>query len=183
MNWLGPAKRIEVVEQGDMLLVRATGIRRAIDLLLPLVFATWGYFVWRDHHWLMFFGILFGFGSAVWFAFRSHDGELRITDTEVVASGDLGGWSGGYVQFRWADISGLEYRPGGEDSNEGLYVKTGQWHAYCVMAGLNKEQSEEVIATAYRRFPYVVMAEDNDGWSLFGNRSELTTLGLSKRKE
>jgi len=55
----------------------------------------------------------------------------------------------------------------------------------CVLrdAGLNKEQSEEVIATAYRRFPYVVMAEDNDGWSLFGNRSELTTLGLSKRKE
>jgi hypothetical protein len=51
------------------------------------------------------------------------------------------------------------------------------------MAGLNREQSEEVIAAIFQRFPYVVMAEDNDGWSLFGNASGLTTLGLSQPKK
>jgi hypothetical protein len=48
------------------------------------------------------------------------------------------------------------------------------------MAGLNREQSEEVIAAIYRRFPYLEMAEDTGGWSLFDGGSEIMTLGLSK---
>jgi hypothetical protein len=85
--------------------------------------------------------------------------------------------------FRWADISGLDFRQGGEDEPSGLYARTGRWNATCLMAGLNREQSEEVIAAVYRRFPYVEMAKDNDGWSLFGGGSGLTTLGLSKPKK
>ncbi|MBB5341112.1 hypothetical protein HDF13_003445 [Edaphobacter lichenicola] len=144
MNWFGSAKQVEVVEQGDLLLIKATGTRRAVDLLVPLFLAVWGYVACRNEHWVSLVFVLFVFGSSVWFLFRDKGGELRVTDTEIVASGDLGGWGEGYVRFGWADISGLEYRQGEEDSNEGLYVRTGRWHTYCVMAGLNREQSEEV---------------------------------------
>jgi hypothetical protein len=183
MNWLGPAKRIEFVEQGDVLLVRATGIKCAVDLLVPLFACVWTYFVWRGQHWVLFFIGLFFLGSSVWMLFRNKDGELRITDTDILATGDRGGLIDESVQFRWADISGLDFRQGGEDEPSGLYARTGRWSATCVMAGLNREQSEEVIAAVYRRFPYVVMAEDKDGWSLFGKGSGLTTLGLSKPRE
>jgi len=122
-------------------------------------------------------------GTAIWFRFRNEDGEIRVTDGEILAYGDTGGWSKGYVRFRWADISGLDYRVGAEDGPSGLFARTGRWNATCILAGLSREQSEEVIAAIFQRFPYVVMAEDNDGWSLFGNGSELTTLGLSKPKK
>ncbi|WP_158941718.1 hypothetical protein [Granulicella sp. S190] len=181
MNWLGPEKQIEVIQQGDVLLIKATGIRRTVDLLMPLAFAIFMYFVWRERHWISSVIALFIFGSAVWVLFRSQDGELRITDTHIEANGNRGGWTDASVQFRWIDISGLDFRQGGEDELSGLYARTGRWNATCLMAGLNREQSEEVIAAVFRRFPYVVMAEDKDGWSLFGN-SELTTLDLSKPK-
>jgi hypothetical protein len=183
MNWFGSEKQIEVLEQCDLLLIKATGTRRAVDLLVPLFACLWTYFVWRDQNWVLFFIGLFFFCSSIWMLFRSKDGELRITGTDIMATGDRGGWIDESVQFRWADISGLDFRQGGEDEPCGLYARTGRWSATCVMAGLNREQSEEVIAAVYKRFPYVVMAEDKDGWSLFGNGSELTTLGLSKQKK
>jgi hypothetical protein len=182
MNWLGPAKRIEVVELGDVLLIRAAGGTSAVDLLVPLFACVFTCFAWRDKHWISFFFGLFIFSSSVWMLFRDKDGELRVSDTDIVASGDLGGWNGGYVRFRWADISGLDFRQG-EDEPGGLYARTGRWSATCIMAGLGREQSEEVIAAIYRRFPYVVMAEDRDGWSLFGGGSGLISLGLSKPKK
>jgi hypothetical protein len=182
MNWLGPAKRIELVEQGDVLLIKAAGAKSAVNLLLPLFACGWTYFVWRDKHWVLLFFGLFFFGSSVWMLFRSKDGELRVTDAGIMATGNRGGWIDESVQFRWIDISGLEFRQG-EDEPGGLYARTGRWSSTCIMAGLSREQTEEVIAAIYRRFPYVVMAEDNDGWSLFGNGSGLTTLGLSKAKE
>ena len=165
MNWLGPAKRIEVVKQSDVLLIKATGIRRAVDLLLPLVSCAWAYFVWLYRDWVSLVVSLFIFGASLWFLFRNRNGELRITDTDIMASGNRGGWIDESVQFRWADIRGLDFRSGGEDEPRGLYARTGRWRATCVMAGLNKEQSDEVIAAVHRRFPYVVMAKDKDGWS------------------
>jgi len=182
MNWLGPAKRIELVEQGDVLLIKAAGGTSAIDLLLPLFACGWTYFVWRDKHWVLLFFGLFFLGSSVWMLFRDRDGEVRVSDTDIVASGDLGGWIADTVQFRWIDVSGLEFRQG-EDEPGGLYARTGRWSATCIMAGLSREQSEEVIAAIYQRFPYVVMAEDRDGWSLFGGGSGLISLGLSKPKK
>lgn len=184
MNWLGPGKQIQVVEQDDGLLIQVTGIKRNVDLLIPVaVFVGIAYMAWRDHSWLLSFGAAFAFGTAVWSRFRNEDGELRITDGEILAYGDLGGWSKGYVRFRWADISGLDYRVGAEDGPSGLFARSGQWNATCIMAGLSREQSEEVITAIFQRFPYIAMAEENDGWSLFGSGSEITTLGLSKPKE
>jgi hypothetical protein len=98
MNWLGPGKRIEVVEQGDVLVVKATGIRRAVDLLLPLAACGWAYFVWTDRDWVSSVVSLFIFSLFVWL-FRSKDGELRISGTDIMASGDRGGWTKGPVQF------------------------------------------------------------------------------------
>jgi hypothetical protein len=182
MNWIGPAKRIEVVEQGDVLLIKAVGVKSAVHLLVPLFASVFMYFVWRDKHWIPFFFGLYVFGSSIWMLFRDREGELRVSDTDIAASGALGRWADGSVQFRWIDISGLEFRQG-EDEPGGLYARTGRWSATCVIAELNREQSEEVIAAIFQRFPYVVMAEDNDGWSLFGNGSGLTTLGLSQPKK
>jgi len=48
------------------------------------------------------------------------------------------------------------------------------------MPHVNKEQAEEIIAAIYRRFPYVEMTTDDDGWLPLGGKSDLTTLGLSK---
>jgi hypothetical protein len=183
MKWFGPAKHVDVIEQGDLLLIKATGVKCAVDLLLPLFACGWTYAVWRGQHLVLFFFGLFFIGSTIWRLFQDEDGELRITDFDIIASGDLGGWKERSVQFRWADISGLDYRQGGEDEVGGLYAKTGRWNATCVMAGLSKEQSEEVIAAVYRRFPYVVMAEEKSDWSLFGSGSELINLGLSKPKK
>jgi hypothetical protein len=183
MNWLGPAKQIEVSELGDVLLIKATSTKGAIGLVVPIFACVWTYLVWRDKHWALFFFGLFFLGSSIWILFRDKNGELRVSDTDIAANGDLGRWADGSVQFRWEDISGLEFRQGGEDEPTGLYARTGRWSATCVMAGLNREQSEEVISAIFQRFPYVVMAEDRDGWSLFGNGSELTTLGLYKPKK
>jgi hypothetical protein len=182
MNWLGPAKRIELVEQGDVLLIKAAGGKSAVDLLLPLFACVWTYFAWRDKNWILCFFGLFFLGSSVWMLFRDRDGEVRVSGTDIVASGDLGQWTDGSVQFRWIDISGLEFRQG-EDEPGGLYARTGRWSSTCIMAGLSREQTEEVIAAIYRRFPYVVMAEDRQGWSLFGDGSGLISLGLSKSKK
>jgi hypothetical protein len=184
MSWLGLTKQIRVIEQDDGLLIKVTSINRNVDLLISIpVFAGIVYMAWRDHSWLLALGAAFTLGTAIWFRFRNEDGEIRVTDGEILAYGDTGGWSKGYVRFRWADISGLDYRVGAEDGPSGLFARTGRWNATCILAGLSREQSEEVIAAIFQRFPYVVMAEDNDGWSLFGNGSELTTLGLSKPKK
>jgi hypothetical protein len=183
MNWLGPAKQIEVIALGDVLQIKATAKGRAIDLVGPILSAAWTYFAWRDKHWVFVAFGLFVFASIVWKLFQTQEGELRITETVISARGDLGGWTDGSVELRWGDISGLDYRQGGEEEPSELYARTGRWNGTCVMAGLNREQSEEVIAAIFQRFPYVVMAEDNDGWSLFGNASGLTTLGLSQPKK
>lgn len=183
MNWLGPAKQIEIIPLGDVLRIKATPTRRAIDLVGPIFAVVWTYFAWRHKHWVFVAFGLFVFASIVWKLFQTLEGELQVTETVISARGDLGGWTDGSVEFRWADISGLDYREGGEDEPSGLYARTGRWNAACVMAGLNREQSEEVIAAIFQRFPYVVMAEDNDGWSLFGNSSGVTTLGLSQPKK
>jgi hypothetical protein len=183
MNLLGLEKQIEVVEQEDGLLIKAIRIRRVVDQVIPIaVCVGLAYMAWRDHSWLLSFGSMLALGVTVRDWFLNDESELRITDKEILASGYLGGWSRDYVRFRWVDISGLDYRQGAEDELIGLYARTGRWNATCVMAGLNREQAEEVIATVFRRFPYVVMAEDDDGWSLFGTGSQMTTLGLSKPK-
>lgn len=184
MNWFGPAKRIEIIEQEGGLMIRATGIRRVVDfLVMVLIAAGVAFMAWRDASWTLAFGaiVVAALEIAIWF--RNEDGEVNVTEHDLTASGDLGGWSTGYVRFRWMDISGLEYQAGGENSEGGLYARTGGWSSRCLMAGLDREQAEEVIAAIYRRFPYVGMAEDNGGWSLFGGGSEIMTLGLSKSNE
>jgi|SRR5271170_59372 len=120
MNWLGPGKHIEVVEQEDVLLINVTGIKQSIDWLIPIsVCVLMTYITWRAHSWGAAFGALFFLGMAILSWLRNEDGELRITEREILAYGDMGGWSKGYVRFRWADISGLDYRVGGEDGPSG----------------------------------------------------------------
>ncbi len=184
MKWFEPDKRIEIIEQEDKLLVRAVGIKRVGDFLIPIVLgAGMEYFALRNgNSVLTLFGLLV-VGLGVGGQFRNRDGEITITKDDLTASGDQGEWETGYVRFRWMDISGEEYQASGEDSAGGLYARTGWWSSKCLMAGLNREQSEEVIAAIYRRFPYLEMAEDSRGWSLFGGGSEIMTLGLSKTDE
>lgn len=64
--------------------------------------------------------------------FRSKDGELRVTDAGIMATGNRGGWIDESVQFRWIDISGLEFRQG-EDEPGGLLCKNREmeFHLHC----------------------------------------------------
>ncbi len=179
MRWFGPRARLEIIEQDDGLLIQSTGLKRGIDLVVSgCVVVVCGYIFWRDENWF----------SAICFVcvavlgtinlFRDQNGELWVTEEDLEASGYLGGMSNGHVRLRWSGISGLTYRAGGEDEPCGLYAGS-----TCVLANLNEEQANEIIAAIYRRFPYLEMAEDSGGWSLFGGRSGLTTLGLSKSDE
>lgn len=181
MNWFGPAKRIEIIEQEDGLLIRAIGIKRVVDfLVMVLVAAGVAYMAWREASWILALGAILVAALEMVIWFRDEDAEINVTKKELWATGDQGNWTTGYVRFRWLDISGLEYQAGGEDSAGGLYARTGAWSSKCLMAELDREQSEEVIAAIYRRFPYLEMAEDSGGWSLFGGDNEIMTLGLSK---
>jgi hypothetical protein len=180
MKWFGPSALVEMTERGDELQVKVTGQRRAIDVVvLAAVLSVFAFLFWRDRSWLYFAGFLFAciFGLRFWLS--DHQEQLLVTEKGVEAIGDFGGFSRDRVHLPWSSISGLDYREGGEDEPSGLHARRGGWSATLLMTRVNKDQAEEIIATIYRRFPYVEMAEDGGGWLPLGGKSGLTTLGLS----
>ena len=158
--------------------------RRWIDFLVEaLVIAGLAFLFWRNQSWivLLMLVVAVGHGIVEWVG-DNHAG-LLITKEGIEAIGSLGRISSSNVRLRWSSISGLDYREGDEDEPSGLYARLGGWSSTRLMTHVSKEQSEEIIAAIYRRFPYVEMAEDSGGWSLFGGGSEIMTLGLSKSDE
>jgi hypothetical protein len=181
MKWFGPSVLVELTERGDELQVKVIGQRRAIDVVvLAAALSVFAFLFWRDRSWLYFAGFLFACGFALRFWLSDHQEQLLVTEKGLEAIGDFGGFSRERMHLSWSSISGLDYREGGEDEPSGLHARRGGWSSTLLMTRVNKDQAEEIIATIYRRFPYVEMAEDSGGWLPFGGKSGLTTLDLSK---
>jgi hypothetical protein len=156
-GWFGPVSRVEIVEQrnGNGLLVRVTPIRRkghlAIGLLVTSIFGS--VFARQDRWWALL--LTAGFGS-IWLVswLSSRRGEIRINEDYLAAEGKKA------VRLAWSEIHGLQYRAGGDDEPSGFYARVGRWKSICVMADLNREQTEEIIAAIHRRFPGLRMAAE-----------------------
>jgi hypothetical protein len=156
MRWFGPNALVEITDREDGLLVRVTGQRRLIDLVgMGAFLALSAFLFWRDRSW---FPLVFVLGASVFsliYWVGDHEGQLWITEKDIEAIGDLGGISRNRVCLPWSNVSGLEYRQGGEDEPSGLYVRQGGWNTTRVLTHVDKQQAEEIIAAIYRRFPYV----------------------------
>ncbi|RSL17442.1 hypothetical protein EDE15_2976 [Edaphobacter aggregans] len=158
--------------------------RRWIDFLVEaLVIAGLAFLFWRNQSWIVLLMLVVAIGHGVVGWLGDDHAELLITKEGIEVIGTLGRISSSNLRLQWSSISGLDYREGGEDEPSGLYARLGSWSSTRLMTHVNKEQAEEIIAAIYRRFPYVEMAEDSGGWSLFSGGSEIMTLGLSKSDE
>lgn len=170
MRWFGPEKEIEIVDEGNALLIRATPVRRVVDFLGPAVVgAVMIRFAWRGASWIFVPVVIFVVAVLLSAVLRPGNGELRMTESALTASGDQGGWTSGYVKLQWNDIRSLEYRNLGEDGPRGLFAKTGSLRAQCLMAGLNRSQTEEILAALQRRFPSVM--ENEGAWWRLGGKT------------
>jgi hypothetical protein len=156
MRWFGPAKEIEIVDEGNALVVRATPVRRVIDFLGPAIFgAVMIRYAWRGASWIFILVVIFSIAVLFTSVLRPGNGELRMTESALTASGDQGRWTSGYVELQWGEIRSLKYQ-NLEDGLSGLFAKTGRFRSQCLMAGLNRSQTEEILAALERRFPSVL---------------------------
>jgi hypothetical protein len=182
MRWFGPSSIVEIEKREDGLMVHVTGQRRGIEIvILGFIFLVFSEMFWRDRSWLHLVLLL---GSAVFlflYWIRDRGGVLWVTERYLEVRPYRDGTP--TTQIQWAEISGLEYRVGGEDESSGLYARQGYWSATCLFSDLDREQCDNIIATIYAQFPYVKMKEDQGSWSLFSEKSGLTTLGLSGPKK
>ena len=181
MKWFGPSVRFEIFDREDEMQVLFTRQRRWIDFVVEaLVIAGLAFLFWRNQSWIVLVMLVVSVGHGVVEWVGDNHAGLLITKEGIEVIGGLGRISSSNVRLQWSSISGLDYRGGDEDEPSGLYARSDGWSSTRLITHASKEQSEEIIAAIYGRFPYVEMAEDRGGWSLFGNESELTTLGLSK---
>jgi hypothetical protein len=154
-EWFGPISRIEIVEQSDGLLFRVIQIKRrghlALGILVTVVFGV--LFAWQES-WLFFFALGLGLVWIGAWCFDDHWGEIQVDGNYLTTRGKKP------VRLGWGEIYGLEYRMGGEDDPTGFYVRLGRWKWSCVMANLDREQTEEIIAAIHRRFPQLRMADE-----------------------
>jgi hypothetical protein len=181
MKWFGPAALVQAIDRGDELEFTVTEERRGIDfVVLGALISAFAFMFWRDRGWFYFVGFLFACALSLRAWLSNAREQLLVTGTGLEAIGDFGGSSRERVVLPWSGISGLEYQEGAENEPSGLRARRGGWRSTLLMTHVNKEQTEEIIAAIYRRFPYVDMAEDDGGWLPMGGKSDLTTLGLSK---
>ncbi|HWW23047.1 MAG TPA: hypothetical protein VNY78_04040 [Edaphobacter sp.] len=181
MEWFGPSVRFEIFDRKDEMQILFMREKRWTDFLLSgAVVIGLAFLFWSNRSWISLVILVLAVGHGVVEWVGDDHAELLITKEGIEVIGSLGRISSSNVRLQWSSISGLDYREGGEDEPSGLYARRGSWSSTRLMTHVNKEQAEEIIAAIYRRFPYVEMAEDSGGWSLFGGGSEITTLGLSK---
>ncbi len=184
MKWWGPTIKLKVVPEADGVRFRATGQRRLGDLIVP-VFAGIGFVVELCRR--SGIGPLLGLGALVafplWYWLRQSVTELKVTEFELSATGDLGNTLDRSLRLRWKEVSEIKFRHGGEDESRGLYVRQGRWSWTCIMPNLDEDQTSQVIGSIHQRFPDLVMADAGQGrGSLFGSMGDPITLGLSKGK-
>jgi|SRR6185312_5506853 len=175
MEWWGPTNKLEFDDQPDALTIRATSIRRAVDLLWPSGMAI-AFVIARRFggDWLteLALGGVSAFLFFKWFVTSTT--ELRVTEKDIQVP-----YSGRLRWLDWSEIAGLEYRVGGEGESSGLYARKSRWEAVCLTSQLDESDCGQVIDAIYRRFPFVKMADDNSGG--FRRDPEIISLGLNRK--
>ncbi|MGO9335988.1 MAG: hypothetical protein ACLPY1_00630 [Terracidiphilus sp.] len=169
---------VESRDLGAELQFKVTRERGLIEVLaIPAFLAFFLYVGWKaNRYWFVVAG---GLWAAVMTAnwLQGSETELRVTTTELTATGNLGRMFSTQLRVPAAEVTALGWEGGSEDADPGLYVKRG-WRRLCIMPGLNKEQATEVADAIRRRFPEI--GPEKYGYPWLGGKKELTTLGLSK---
>lgn len=107
--------------------------------------------------------------------------QLQVTRTELTARGNLSRAFQDRFAIDVAAVKSIGYQSGGENDSSGLYV-TGYLQNFCVLPGINREESRHVVEAIYRKFPDMKIG-DYDARSLFfGPNGGLITLGISNRQ-
>jgi hypothetical protein len=138
---------------------------------------SWDHALIQKSTWPLLFALPSLLALAVgWMQGRST--ELRVTSSELVATGNVGSLFSTEVRVPATEIKSIGFRAGAHTRQGGLFVKRG-WRYICLLPGLNPKQAGAVSRTIFRSFPEIG-SEDRDPDSLlFGKESDLTTLGLS----
>lgn len=155
-RWFGPSSAIEIVDQTDGLLIRITRIKRKghLAIALAIVFASCIFLAWQESlGGFVVLGIAL-LWVASWFVDRK--GEIRATENYLMSEGSS------HVRLAWSEIRRLEYGGDGENDPTGLHARVGRWRSVCVTANLNREQTEEIIAAIYHRFPSLKLADESE---------------------
>ena len=167
-QWLAPASRVEQFDEPDGIRFRVTSTRRPADLIVPILAAVVLIIAWQlGASGLLLIGAaaLIGFPLWRWFDVRST--ELRITELDLVAEGDLDGTKG-TAWVEWTAIHQLQHLRSEDQRVAGLYAD-----ATCLLPHVTKPQVTDILWAIYSRFPYVKVAE----------RSALPTLGLLNNRD
>ena len=176
MRWFGPSQVLTYVDSPEGLSFTVNTQRRGIDVAVIVACALG--FVTSFFGWHLFW--MAGF-LILGFAFFEN---CYINPVKYFQVLEAGIWVSAQI-WPWSSISGLEYQVGPEDGPSGLYARVPSrwnWNAVCIVPGLDRELTEQVIDLVYRRFPLAPMAVDNGPPSLFATSSELITLNLTNRK-
>lgn len=160
--------RVEQFDDGDRLRFRVTSERRLSALVLPILAGiALLFYAWREGpDWLLLLAALALIGFPLWRWFQVRVIELRVTELELVAEGDLGGRESSILWLQWSEVSGLQHAHGDKDQPDGLYVLQGIWDRVCLVPNVNEAQAIQIIHTIYTHFPYVAMAEETEPPSL-----------------
>jgi hypothetical protein len=167
-QWLAPASRVEQFDEPDGIRFRVTRTRRPADLIIPILAAIVLTIAWQlGASGLLLLGAaaLIGFPLYRWFDVRST--ELRVTELDLVAEGDLDS-TRGTAWVEWTAIHQLRHlRP--EDGHAGgLYADT-----TCLLPAVSKPQVTDILWAIYSRYPSIKVAE----------RSAVPTLGLLNNRD
>lgn len=134
------------------------------------------------HHyrsWFWFACGVIGLGSIIADWLHGNVTQLTVTSRELTVRGNVAKTFDDSILFSAQGLSSLTYYDGGEDDPSGLYAFSGISRT-CLISGLNEQQSMEIALLIYKRFPDLESGDTNSGSLLFGDRGELTSLGLSK---
>src|ERR1700752_2528696 len=100
MKWFGPSMQIDILEDKDELIVRATSVTTVVSLGAPFVFVVlMAYVAFRDRSLPGAVFAIYAIGIFLFHWRRKIPGELRVSELEVVAEGDLGESTAGYVRL------------------------------------------------------------------------------------
>ena len=130
-------------------------------IALPAVLMCVAYFVWtHPNSWAHAFGIrdiwslapaALGLLAVAVSWLQGRTAELRVTSSELVATGNIGKLFSSEVRVQTSEIKSIGYRAGGHGRQGGLYLKRG-WRNISLLPGLNPKQAGAVARTILRRF-------------------------------
>jgi uncharacterized membrane protein YeaQ/YmgE (transglycosylase-associated protein family) len=104
--------------------------------------------------------------------------RLRVTSDGLYAVGNLDKLFTIKLRIPYSEIASFEYNFADEGASGGIYVKH-RGSRTCVLPGLDEDQGVSVKNAIFEKFPDLVPEDTSPESLLYGNESELTTLGLS----